>query len=225
METFRWEHLLSCPTSPTDPSSHALAIKHTNLVHLQVRCRHIPHKAFHINKQNKNPTALSCQEPFVAFFPLTPIVFMGRMLYGHHWQSAPKYHRIFITKQRSNRMSPHRKMYSYIIACHSYQRKELQYMRMGLFVGWVERCILGECFYVWTLDEIFPQQNATPYNSTALLLRDSAPCETTAQFLFYTYTAYTVYIAWVVLWLKLRASIWKVTGFWADHHCSLKHDF
>lgn len=150
---------------------------------------------------------------------------MGRMLYGHHWQSAPKYHRIFITKQRSSRMSPHRMMYSNVIACHSYQRKELQYMRMGLFVGWVERCILGEGCYVWTLDEIFPQQNATPYNSTALLLRDSAPCETTAQFLLYTYTVYIVYIAWVVLWLKLRASIWKVTGFWADHHCSLKHDF
>jgi len=55
-----WEHLLSCPTSPTDPSSHALAIKHTNLVHLQVRCHHIPHKAFHINKKQNKKVLQHC---------------------------------------------------------------------------------------------------------------------------------------------------------------------
>lgn len=173
IEAFRWEHLLSCPTSPTDPSSHALAIKQPNLVHLQVRCHHIPHEAFH--KKKKKILQHCPAKNHTWRFSTKAHCFHGT---DALWTSAPKYHRIFITKQRLSRMAPHRKMYSYIITCHSYQHKVPLYTRMGLFVGWVKRCILGEWCYVGTLDEIFPQQNSTLYNSTALLLWDSAPCET-----------------------------------------------
>lgn len=67
-------------------------------------------------------------------------------------------------------------------------------MMMGLLVGWEERCILGERCCVGSLDEIFPQQNATPYNSTALSLRHSAPCDTTVQSMYNIQYVYTVYI-------------------------------